>query len=393
MEWSDIFQRIAAGEDEATELKRGLELKQIGPALAAFANGDGGLVVLGVDDARTVVGVKQPPEAVAEKLTSFLHSGLSAPLNARLGREQTEAGWVHWIEVPRQRGFEPFKHGGVVYVRRARSSVEPSPSELQELYNTFGYVVTEEQAVGGTGVGDLDIGAFERFMARLGVDLGDEPRVSLEDDLRNRGLLVERGGRLDASVYGLLAFGKNPQGHAQMTSFWIEAAAYAGTDRADPVLQVAEGRGRIDEQVDRMLGWMKSIGRQERHEGAVREDRPVVPEGAMKEALVNAVCHRDYAVTGSRILVEVFDDRVVVTSPGTLPNHMRPESVVAGGHPRSRNELLANYMQTMRYMEGRGRGWPRIRREMRDHNGTIPELTEDRGGRWVRVTLWTRPTP
>jgi len=63
---------------------------------------------------------------------------------------------------------------------------------------------------------------------------------------------------------------------------------------------------------------------------------------------------------------------------------------MAGGHPRSRNELLANFMQTMRYMEGRGRGWPRIRREMGNHNGSIPELHEDRDGRWVRVTLATR---
>jgi predicted HTH transcriptional regulator len=89
----------------------------------------------------------------------------------------------------------------------------------------------------------------------------------------------------------------------------------------------------------------------------------------------------------SRILVEVFKDRVDVTSPGALPNHMTPESVQAGGHPRSRNELLANFMQTLGYMEGRGRGWPRIRRSMLAHNGMEPLLSENRDGRWVRVTL------
>ena len=390
MEWLEILQRIGSGEDEHTEFKRSVELKAIGPALAAFANTEGGVVILGVDDkSQTIVGVKDNPETATERLTAFLQTGLSAPLNARLGRQEDPNGWVHWIEVPRQRGFEPLKHGGIVYVRRARSSVEPSPSELQELFNTFGYIVTEEQAIGDTSTDDLETSAFERYFDTLGLDLDDEPRLPLEHDLRNRGLMVERGGKMVSTLYGLLAFGKNPQGHAQTRSFWLECVAYDGDDRSDPVLNVAEAKGRIDEQVDRGLAWMKMAGRKERHVGAVRTDTPLVPDGAMKEVLVNAVCHRDYSITGSRILLEVFSGRVVVTSPGTLPNHMKPESVMGGGHPRSRNELLANFMQTMRYMEGRGRGWPRIKRAMREHNGTVPWLEEDRDGRFVRVTLLT----
>jgi predicted HTH transcriptional regulator len=70
---------------------------------------------------------------------------------------------------------------------------------------------------------------------------------------------------------------------------------------------------------------------------------------------------------------------------------MRPESVRAGGHPRSRNELVANFLQTRRLMEQRGRGWPIMRRAMMDHNGTEPELLEDRSSPFVRVTLAIRP--
>jgi len=75
---------------------------------------------------------------------------------------------------------------------------------------------------------------------------------------------------------------------------------------------------------------------------------------------VNAVAHRDYSILGSRILVEVFDDRVAVTSPGALPNHKRPESVLAGGVPRSRNEATANMLFDLGLMEQRGSGYPRI---------------------------------
>lgn len=388
MNISDIVERIRAGEDERTEFKRGAEPKQIGPAISAFANSEGGLLVLGVDDGGQVVGVNEAAEKVSERLTAFLQSGLSSPVNARLGRHEDSAKrWLHWIEVPSQRGFEPIRHSGRVYVRRGRASVEPSPSELRELYNRFGYILTEEQSIARSGVDDIQRDAFERFMRRLGIDLADEPRMSFEDDLRIRGVLTMRGEELEATLYGLLAFGKDPQKYPQTLGFWIECVAYAGRDRADDVILVSDAKGRLDEQVDRALGFMKSLGRREIYSDIVRKDVPLVPEIALREALVNAVCHRDYAILGSRILLEVFDDRVVITSPGTLPNHMTPESAKAGGHPRSRNELLANYMQTMGYMEGRGRGWPRIRRAMKEESGLEPLLEEDKLARWVRVTL------
>ena len=71
---------------------------------------------------------------------------------------------------------------------------------------------------------------------------------------------------------------------------------------------------------------------------------------------------------------------------------MLPASVRAGGHPRSRNELLANYMATMRFMEQRGRGWPIMRAAMLEHNGSEPELEEDRASRFVRVTFRLGPS-
>ncbi len=387
MEKADILQRIAGGENAFTEFKRGIDLKRIGPALSAFANSEGGLLVLGVSDDGGILGVKENPETVSERLTGFLQSGLNSPVNARLSRLEVGSAWIHWIEVAPQRGYEPIRFNGRVFVRRGRASVEPSPPELQELYNRFGYVLTEEQTVAETGPDDIEKEAFRRFMEKLGIDLSDEPRLPFEKDLRIRAVLAKRAEEMNATLYGLLAFGKDPQNHPQTRSFWVECVAYDGPNRADDVIVSGEARGRINEQVDRAMGWFRGVPRQERYDNIQREDRPVVPEAALREAVVNAVCHRDYAIVGSRILVEVFKDRVDVTSPGALPNHMTPESVQAGGHPRSRNELLANFMQTMGYMEGRGRGWPRIRSAMRSHNGMEPLLLENRDGRWVRVTL------
>lgn len=141
----------------------------------------------------------------------------------------------------------------------------------------------------------------------------------------------------------------------------------------------------------RALGWTKSLGWTETYAGVLREDRPLIPESALREALVNAVVHRDYAIVGSPVMLEAFCDRATVTSPGTLPNRMTVESVQFGGLPRSRNEWMANAMVVARLTEGRGLGWLRMRRTMQEFNGTEPELVNDEGGKFVRVTFRLKP--
>ena len=388
MEWQAIRCRIESGEDRHTEFKRGLgDLSGIGRTMCAFANTEGGVIILGVDDSRRITGVMEDAERVGERVTSFLQTGCSAPVHARTGRHEDPAGWVHWIEVPRQRGFEPMRYDGRVWIRRERSSVEPSATELQELYNAFGYILTEERAVLDATPAHIDLEAFRAYLQRLGFDTTADPQPDNEDDLRNRDVLVEIGGELRATLYGVLAFGRDPQRYSRTRDFRIECVAYAGDDRASEVLQVASATGRVDEQVDRAMGWFLGLGRFEFYENLRREDRYLLPRRAIREALANAVTHRDYAITGSMVLLEVFDRRVDVTSPGALPNHMTVERVRAGANPRSRNESLAHFMAGMGFMERRGRGWLIMRTEMKAFNGTEPELVQDEPNRFVKVTF------
>jgi predicted HTH transcriptional regulator len=87
MDWLSVLIRIEMGEGEQTEFKRGLgDLSAIGRAICAFANTEGGVVILGVTDAQEIVGVTEDTERVQERLTSFLQSGCSSPVTARSGR-------------------------------------------------------------------------------------------------------------------------------------------------------------------------------------------------------------------------------------------------------------------------------------------------------------------
>ena len=386
MVWADIAGRITAGEGLTTEFKRTLEFRRLGRAVCGFANTSGGVAVLGVDDGGGTVGVAGNPESTRERLANFLQNGCNAPLHGTCGSQELDAGWVHWVEVPRQRGFEPMRYDGRVWVRRDRITAEPSPTELQELYNAFGYVLTEEQAITAADPDDIDLKVFRGHLANQGLDLND-PQPTEEDDLQNLGVTTEFDGKVCPTLFGLMAFGKQPRTFAPTANFWIDCVAYAGTDQGADAIRAGEATGRLGEQVRYALGWARGLGHYEKFEGPIRQDIPLLPLVAMREALVNAVVHRDYANIGSKVLLEVFTDRIEITSPGTLPNHLTVAAVCRGGRTRSRNEQMANYMLERRFMEKPGRGWLVMRKAMREFNGAEPGLGEDARSRFVTVTL------
>ena len=179
MEWPDVERRIGAGEDARTEFKRGIgDMRGVGKTLCAFANGEGGLLVIGVDDTGEIVGVAASADAVQERLTGLLHTGCGKPVTAQCGRHDTGGGWVHWIDVHRhQRGYEPFSYDGRFWIRRGRATVAPSPSELQELLNAFGFVLTENQVVPSASADDIDFGAVRALEAAGGPGAGHRRAV------------------------------------------------------------------------------------------------------------------------------------------------------------------------------------------------------------------------
>lgn len=394
MNWSHVRDRIKAGEDARTEFKQGAsDMRVVARAICAFANGTGGLLVMGVDDDGRLIGVSLDSEAVQERLTSLLHSGCGRPVTAECGRHRIEGErWIHWIDVHRhQRGYEPFASEGRYWIRRGRATMQPSPSEFQELLNAFGLVLTEQQIIPSATVDDIDFSAVRAFMQAQGMDVEAAPQPAREKDLLVASAADEVDGVLRPTLYGIMVFGRQPQAHPHTHNLFVQCTRYDGRDRSADVISAAEGTGRLEDQVQQCIGWFRSLGRREEYRGIRRTDIPMAPEVALREAVVNAVIHRDYAITGSQVLLEVFADRIVVTSPGALPNHMTVERATGGGAPRSRNEMMANAMVVRRLMERRGRGWLVIRHAMRKHNGTEPTLENDPISRIVRVTFSLAP--
>lgn len=256
----------------------------------------------------------------------------------------------------------------------------------------FGLVLTERQVISSATAAEIDMDAFRSFMCAQGADMDAMPQPPADDDLRNAGVCADVDGVPRPTLFGLMVFGRGPQAYPHTLSLYVQCARYAGPDRASEATSVGDARGRLEDQVSRAMGWFRSLGHGERIRGLYREDLPLMPAEVLREALVNAVIHRDYAQTGASVLLEVFSDRIEVTSPGSLPNHMTVAQATGGASPRSRNEMMANAMVVGRLMERRGRGWLLMRKGMREFNGTEPEMLNEVEGGYVRVRFRTGST-
>ena len=124
--------------------------------------------------------------------------------------------------------------------------------------------------------------------------------------------------------------------------------------------------------------WIENSGR--------RLERWDYPLEAVREALVNAVAHRDYTITVTDIELSIYTDRIEIISPGRLPNTVTVDKM-RSGYRASRNELIKEVLRDYRYIEATGLGVPRkIIGGMRTHNGTEPDLIE-KDDRFL-VRLW-----
>ncbi|MBI3920910.1 MAG: hypothetical protein HY318_05770 [Armatimonadetes bacterium] len=227
----------------------------------------------------------------------------------------------------------------------------------------------------------------EEYLSTVfGLDLSTEPdRGRL---LRNAGLLAEVAGDTLATVTGVLFFGKHPD--ALLYSAGVLAARIKGADLGGDIEDRRDIVTTIPEVIEDTLSFFRAHNQTSaRFEGAKRIDRPLYPEEVVREAVVNAVAHRNYSITGSKVRFLVFDDRIEVRSPGGLPNTATMDEIRAE-RTFIRNQLLVQILNNLRYIERLGRGVPTMLRRGKEFSGREPDL-EEKAEEFV-VTIYRRET-
>lgn len=260
------------------------------------------------------------------------------------------------------------------------------------------------RAVPGATLADLDLRRLRDYLVRVlaGSAPDSDDQTSWEKLLISLDLMTPPLGVNTPGIDGVLLFGKNPKRFLPQSG--IRAISYLGTTpdyatRADqdlkgPLVPLNAADGSLVEigLVEQALDFVRRNTEPTAHlDGGRRIDRTEYPEAVIREAVVNALVHRDYSLWGSDITLALFSDRLEIQSPGRLPNTVTVEGMKAGLR-YARNQNLVNIMRDYRYVDFRGMGVrEKIIPGMRQHNGTEAELVAE-DSRFI-VRLRKRPRP
>ena len=383
----ELLQRLRLGEDSGWELKEirfsGDEPK--GPArddwaneIAAFANAGGGVLLCGVTDDGEAQGLSRGQmDALDAMLTEVSADSVKPPVRIQTHhRELPGSKLVLVLSVPE--GDSLHESPGGHYIRVGGSKRRMSSDEslrLAQRRSQARYLWFDKQPVPDTGFATLDESLWKPLLSAEG-------RASPERGLRQIALLGDDDeGAPRATVAGVLLCTPNPE--LWLPQACITATLYAGSDRASGQLDTQEITGPLSRQVNEAMNFVVRNMQVAAEKAPARIDRPQYSKRALFEAVVNAVVHRDYTHTGSKIRLSMFEDRIELQSPGSLPNNLTLDSM--GERQATRNEALASVFgrlpvngvkgseERQYFMERRGDGVSIIRSETRSLSGREPE--------------------
>ena len=391
----DLARRIRLGEDSTLELKsvrfaggrvNSPHRDGFADELAAFANGRGGTLLLGVEDkTHRVEGVPLDRlDAVESWAREICNDSIAPALDAdilKLEIENADGVLVPVLRIDVPRSLFVHESPGGYFRRIGSSKRKMAPEVLARAFQDRSQsriVRFDESIVPRTRRSDLNYALTARFVRSDSAN-GDGPNVAT-DDVLSKLCIVGRDsdGALGLTLAGTLLCTEQPQ--RWLPHAYVQAVSYAGerTD-ADYQMDARDIGGPLDAQIVDALHFVRRNMLVRAVKETAREERPQFSERAVFEALVNAVAHRDYSMAGTRIRLHLFSDRLELRVPGALANTLTPDSL----HLRqaSRNELVVSLLARCpaptglgrtRMMDRRGDGVPIILKECAELSGRPP---------------------
>lgn len=385
MDRLELYEMIAGGEDSFTEFKRDVSQRSdFAAEMIAFANTEGGRILVGVTDEGQIVGVADP-QRVEETILNIADDNCNPPLRPTVDRVETEEGIVLVVNVPRRLSIPHENNSGQCHIRAGSTKRLATPQERARLLQRAGLMHYDERPMPGTTFTDLDQRAFGDYYQRIYDAPLEQAEVPLPKMLENMRFVVRDMDDVPClSLAGLLLFGRQPQEHAYYAR--ISSVRWQGVEAGEVILDRQEIGGRLPQQIEMAESFvLRNTALETRIEGVQQEDIPQYPRPAFREAIVNAVAHRDYGLEGAQILLYIFDDRMEVRSPGALPNGVTLENVRTH-YSKPRNETIARVLFNLGYVNTLGSGIPRMIRLMRKHAGRDPDFEVNE--QQFQVRLW-----
>ena len=341
-------------ESETLEFKKSVgEWKEIIETISAFSNTRGGEILVGISNNGEVNGIEIGKKTL-EDLTNKIKENTDPEIYPRIATRTINSKTIIVVRVKELNDHlvlafgRPYKKVGKSTVRMSKDEYERLILEKHKDKLRFDNQICKEASLE-----DIDEEKVRWFLrnAKIERSLDVETKISVKEILHKLDL-VKDNKPTNAAV---LLFGKNPQ------RFFLQAevrcARFKGNKPVKPFIDMKVFEGNITDQVDKALGFILEhtpmkvylAGKSE------RKERYDYPPDALREAIINAICHRDYKSVG-QIQIRIFDDRIEVWNPGLLPEPLTLEDLKKKHKSIPRNPLVAKCFFLIKFIEQWGTG-------------------------------------
>lgn len=342
---------LQEGEGYKIEFKE--SLNNIERELVAFANSSGGRIFLGITDAKEIKGLE-----ITNKLKSQIQdttNNCQPPVKVLF--EEFENILI--INV-REGDDKPYKCSSGFYTRVGPNAQKLDRDDIIEFFKSEGKIRFDELInLKFDYDTHFDPKKLDKFLMLAGISrVMDVPSI-----LVNLGVAERQEGKVIFNNTGILFFSKNLQNIYYHTA--VTCALFKGTEKVD-VLDRRDFNEDIISNIDGAMNFLKRYiaVRYEMTGTPRRREIPEIPYDALREAIINAVAHRDYFEKGSNVMVEMFDDRIEITNFGGLPKGLKPQDF--GKKSVLRNPNIADLLHRIEYIEKMGTGINKIRKLVSD---------------------------
>lgn len=372
MDTSTFANLLRQYESETLEFKRELpSSSDLAVLITAFYNTRGGTIIIGVDDAHQLAGVEHP-QNMEVGILNMIRARLNLNLPPTIEIVPYQGREFVVVTCPKgiQRPYWVRDHARP-YVRIGSTRREATNDEIRQMYIEDHGLSYESMALPGVTLDEINPERVDWYVSRR-VRGGQVPTGSIPELLGKLGVLTTKDNSVVPTAAGLLLFGRDPQRF--MPHATLRMARFLGNDMTT-FLDQADITGTIPQMIDEAE---KFVSRNTRHGIRIVGFRHVnvheYPIEAIREAITNALCHRDWGHVGMQVRVAIFDNRIFVDSPGRLPPGVTLENIE---HVHVlRNPIIAQLLYDVDYIENWGSGIRRMKQDMQKYNLPPPVFTE-----------------
>ncbi|VVB91085.1 Putative DNA-binding domain protein [uncultured archaeon] len=352
MDTLELIELIEKGEDSKTQFKERFDsIDSLAAEICAFSNSNGGNILVGVSDDGGIIGLLIED---VKKLNQWASNACSQKIDPQVSVTTQTIKYmdkiVMVINVPMGTNKPYMANGKDIWVKVGSDKRRAKREEIQRLLQTSGHLYADEMPVDDTNLSDLDFDLIKSFYEQRTGEKFEDLGIPIEKVMSNLKLMIN--GKL--TLVGLLVFGKKPQ--EKKPQFVIKAVSFYGDSPAGNEYRDSRDiGGNIPKMFDAgrsfLINNLRKLQKDQHFDTAGILEIPIM---ALEEALINAIVHRNYFLS-SNIRIFIFNNRVEIISPGTLPDTVSIESMKMGIHIE-RNPILVSLLKDVEGIPYRGIG-------------------------------------